>query len=180
MSVSPHGSLQEGTRRSFATDAIRQGVAERLLQRFFWHALISTRRYARLADTALGDMPRPRTKSLRTSRVGATRHRSGRNSVESAAAHSGKTSSRRSSRSRRPNMSETEALLRPAECRPVFSATAPNSSAPCPKLQVSAEPTRSVTITVSTRVFDIASPSTLRAPRGTKTWSRSALHPASP
>jgi integrase len=58
----PHVRLYEGTKHSFATDAIRRGVPERLLQRFLGHAsLISTRRYARLADTALVEVLRPRT-----------------------------------------------------------------------------------------------------------------------
>ena len=50
----PPISLYEGTKHSFATDAIRRGVSERLLQKFLGHANAeSTRRYARLADTAL-------------------------------------------------------------------------------------------------------------------------------
>jgi len=50
----PHISLYEGTKHTFATDAIRRGVPERHLQRFLGHASIqSTRRYARLADNAL-------------------------------------------------------------------------------------------------------------------------------
>ena len=47
-------SLYEGTKHSFATDAIRRGVPERLLQKFLGHAHPeSTRRYARLADNAV-------------------------------------------------------------------------------------------------------------------------------
>jgi len=46
--------LYEGTKHSFATDAIRRGVPERHLQRFLRHASVtSTRRYARLADSAM-------------------------------------------------------------------------------------------------------------------------------
>jgi len=55
----PHISLYEGTKHSFATDAIRRGVPERHLQRFLGHASIqSTRRYARLADNALVEVLR--------------------------------------------------------------------------------------------------------------------------
>jgi hypothetical protein len=58
----PHVPLYEGTKQSFATDAIRRGVPERLLQRFLRHASItSMRHYARLADTALVDVLPPRT-----------------------------------------------------------------------------------------------------------------------
>ncbi len=50
----PHISLYEGTKHSFATDAIRRGVPERHLQRFLGHKNVqSTRRYARLADNAM-------------------------------------------------------------------------------------------------------------------------------
>jgi len=57
----PHISLYEGTKHSFATDAIRRGVPERHLQRFLGHAsLVSTRRYARLADNAMLEVLRPR------------------------------------------------------------------------------------------------------------------------
>ena len=50
----PHVPLYEGTKHSFATDAIRRGVSEYLLQKFLGHAHPeSTRRYARLADAAL-------------------------------------------------------------------------------------------------------------------------------
>ncbi|MCU0671133.1 MAG: hypothetical protein MUF70_17585 [Myxococcota bacterium] len=43
-----------------ATDAIRRGVSERALQRFLGHAsVLSTRRYARLADNALIEVLRP-------------------------------------------------------------------------------------------------------------------------
>jgi len=56
----PHVSLYEGTKHSMATDAIRRGVSERALQRFLGHAsVISTRRYARLADNALIEVLRP-------------------------------------------------------------------------------------------------------------------------
>jgi hypothetical protein len=49
----PHTSLYEGTKHTFATDAIRRGVPERLTQRFLGHASVhSTRRYARLANNA--------------------------------------------------------------------------------------------------------------------------------
>ena len=57
----PPISLYEGTKHSFATDAIRRGVPERHLQRFLGHAsLVSTRRYARLADNAMLEVLRPR------------------------------------------------------------------------------------------------------------------------
>ena len=50
----PPISLYEGTKHSFATDAIRRGVPERHLQTFLGHKNVqSTRRYARLADNAL-------------------------------------------------------------------------------------------------------------------------------
>ena len=56
----PHVPLYEGTKHSFATDAIRRGVPERLLQKFLGHAHPeSTRRYARLADAALVQVLRP-------------------------------------------------------------------------------------------------------------------------
>ena len=49
-----------------ATDAIGRGVPERALQRFLGHAsVLSTRRYARLADNALIEVPRPATASWR-------------------------------------------------------------------------------------------------------------------
>ena len=55
----PPIALYEGTKHSFATDAIRRGVPERHLQRFLGHAsLMSTRRYARLADTAMVEVLR--------------------------------------------------------------------------------------------------------------------------
>ena len=51
--------LYEGTKHSFATDAIRRGVPERHLQTFLGHASIeSTRRYARLANNALVEVLR--------------------------------------------------------------------------------------------------------------------------
>ncbi len=50
----PAISLYEGTKHSFATDAIRRGVSERHLQTFLGHRNVqSTRRYARLADNAM-------------------------------------------------------------------------------------------------------------------------------
>ena len=50
----PPISLYEGTKHSFATDAIRRGVPERHLQTFLGHRNVqSTRRYARLADNAM-------------------------------------------------------------------------------------------------------------------------------
>jgi len=56
----PYVPLYEGTKHTFATDAIRRGVPERLLQRFLGHADVhSTRRYARLADNALVAVLRP-------------------------------------------------------------------------------------------------------------------------
>ncbi|MHC4164299.1 MAG: tyrosine-type recombinase/integrase [Planctomycetota bacterium] len=55
-----HVPLYESTKHSFATDAIRRGVPERLLQKFLGHAHPeSTRRYARLADVALVQVLRP-------------------------------------------------------------------------------------------------------------------------
>jgi hypothetical protein len=52
-------SLYEGTKHTFATDAIRRGVPERQLQRFLGLASIqSTCRYARLADNALVEVLR--------------------------------------------------------------------------------------------------------------------------
>jgi hypothetical protein len=62
----PHISLYEGTKHSFATDAIRRGVSERLLQRFLGHASVeSTRRYARLADNAMLEVLRAPSGSWR-------------------------------------------------------------------------------------------------------------------
>lgn len=62
----PPVKLYEGTKHSFATDAIRRGVSERALQRFLGHAsLTSTRRYARLADAALLEVLRPPTDAWR-------------------------------------------------------------------------------------------------------------------
>ena len=56
----PHVTLYEGTKHTMATDAIRRGVPERALQRFLGHAsVLSTRRYARLADHALVEVLRP-------------------------------------------------------------------------------------------------------------------------
>ena len=56
----PHISLYEGTKHSFATNAIRRGVPERHLQRFLGHKNVqSTRRYAWLADNALIEVLRP-------------------------------------------------------------------------------------------------------------------------
>src|SRR4030095_10332740 len=56
----PDISLYEGTKHSFATDAIRRGVSERHLQTFLGHASSeATRRYARLADNALLEVLRP-------------------------------------------------------------------------------------------------------------------------
>ncbi len=46
--------LYEGTKHTFATDAVARGVSERALQAFLGHAdARSTRRYARLAETDL-------------------------------------------------------------------------------------------------------------------------------
>jgi len=54
-------SLYEGTKHSRATDLLRQGVTERVLQALLGHRdARSTRRYARLADEALVDAIRPR------------------------------------------------------------------------------------------------------------------------
>jgi len=62
----PRVRLYEGTKHSFATDAIRRGVPERLLQRFLGHAsILSTRRYAVLAESALVEVLRPVKKSWR-------------------------------------------------------------------------------------------------------------------
>ncbi len=55
--ISPY----EGTKHSRATDLLRQGVSERVLQALLGHRdARSTRRYARLADEALVDAIRPR------------------------------------------------------------------------------------------------------------------------
>ena len=63
----PHISLYEGTKHSFATDAIRRGVPERHLQRFLGHAsILSTRRYARLADNALIEVLRVPSRRMST------------------------------------------------------------------------------------------------------------------
>ena len=63
----PHISLYEGTKHTFATDAIRRGVPERHLQRFLGHASIqSTRRYARLADNALLEVLRVPSRRVST------------------------------------------------------------------------------------------------------------------
>ncbi len=62
----PHVKLYEGTKHSFATDAIRRGVSERALQRFLGHAsLTSTRRYARFAEEALLEVVRPKSEVWR-------------------------------------------------------------------------------------------------------------------
>jgi integrase len=62
----PHIGLYEGTKHSFATDAIRRGVPERHLQRFLGHASVtSTRRYARLADNAMLEVLRNPAKPAR-------------------------------------------------------------------------------------------------------------------
>jgi len=62
----PHVTLYEGTKHTMATDAIRRGVPERALQRFLGHAsVLSTRRYARLADHALIEVLRPAMASWR-------------------------------------------------------------------------------------------------------------------
>ncbi len=54
------GKFYEDTKHSFATDATRRGVPERLLQRYLGHASpASTRIYAQLADAALVDVPGP-------------------------------------------------------------------------------------------------------------------------
>ena len=62
----PHISLYEGTKHTFATDAIRRGVPERHLQTFLGHRNVeSTRRYARLADNALLEVLPPSEDSCR-------------------------------------------------------------------------------------------------------------------
>ena len=62
----PPISLYQGTKHSFATDAIRRGVPERHLQRFLGHASVeATRRYARLADNAMLEVLRPSEGSWR-------------------------------------------------------------------------------------------------------------------
>jgi hypothetical protein len=54
-------SLYEGTKHSRATDLLRQGVSERVLQALLGHRdARSTRSYARLADEALVAAIRPR------------------------------------------------------------------------------------------------------------------------
>jgi len=51
--------LYEGTKHSFATDALLRGVPERSLQAYLGHADVrSTRRYARLSNQALIDVIR--------------------------------------------------------------------------------------------------------------------------
>jgi integrase len=53
-------SLYAGTKHTFATDAAARGVSERALQTFLGHADVrSTRRYARMADSALLEVLRP-------------------------------------------------------------------------------------------------------------------------
>ena len=53
-------SLYEGTKHTFATNAKRRGVEDRLLQRFLGHRdRRSVERYARLADEALIAVLRP-------------------------------------------------------------------------------------------------------------------------
>jgi integrase len=55
----PPIGLYEGTKHSFATDALLRGVPERALQAYLGHADVrSTRRYARLSDQALIDVIR--------------------------------------------------------------------------------------------------------------------------
>jgi Phage integrase family len=62
----PPISLYEGTKHSFATDAIRRGVPERHLQTFLGHASVeATRRYARLANNAMLEVLRPSDGSWR-------------------------------------------------------------------------------------------------------------------
>ena len=54
-------SLYDGTKHSRASDLLRQGVSERVLQVLLGHRDVrSTRRYARLADEALVEAIRPR------------------------------------------------------------------------------------------------------------------------
>ncbi len=54
-------SVYEGCKHSFATDAIARDVPERQLQAFLGHADVrSTRRYARMASSALIHVLRPR------------------------------------------------------------------------------------------------------------------------
>jgi hypothetical protein len=77
----PHTSLCEGTKHSFATDAIRRGVPDRRLQRFLGHKNVhSKRRYARLADNAMIEVLRSpagaqRQASDKVSRTGLERDR---------------------------------------------------------------------------------------------------------
>ncbi len=54
------GKFYEDTKHTFATEAQRRGVPERLLQRYLGHSSASsTRRYAQLADEALVDVLAP-------------------------------------------------------------------------------------------------------------------------
>jgi site-specific recombinase XerD len=57
--VGVRAKLYEGTKHSRATDLLLQGVPERVLQALLGHRdARSTRRYARLADSALVDVIR--------------------------------------------------------------------------------------------------------------------------
>jgi len=57
----PKVLLYEGTKHSFAADAVRRGVPERMVQQMLGHrAGTSTRRRARLAQEALIYAPRDR------------------------------------------------------------------------------------------------------------------------
>lgn len=62
----PHVTPYEGSKHTMATTAIRCGDPERALRRFLGHAsVLSTRRYARLADHALIEVLRPAKPSWR-------------------------------------------------------------------------------------------------------------------
>ena len=62
----PPGKMYEDTKHTFATDAVRRQVPERLLQRYLGHSsVLSTRRYAQLADEALVDVLGPGSGEVR-------------------------------------------------------------------------------------------------------------------
>ena len=72
----PPGRMYEDTKHTFATDAIRRQVPERLLQRYLGHSSVtSTRRYAQLADDALVDVLAPRAGEIHALPVAQDRKR---------------------------------------------------------------------------------------------------------